>query len=307
MKVFSGNANRGLADKVAAYLQVPLGAMTVSRFPDGEINVVIEEDIRGSDCFVIQPTCHPVNENLMELLVTIDAFKRASAKRVTAVIPYYGYARQDRKHEGRVPITAKLVANLLVSAGVDRILAVDLHSAQIQGFFDIPVDHLYAAPILIRHIRDKKLDNLCVVAPDAGSLKMSNAFARRLNAGFAVVDKRRTRDGQVEVSTVVGDVRGKHVVFVDDMISTGTSLLSAYRLVREREPASINILVTHPVFCGNALANLAQIEAQEIIVTDSIPLAGKHLDNLVVLTLSELLGEAIRRIHNNESISKLFI
>jgi len=307
MKVFGGNAHPRLTEEICRYLEVKPGKIVLDRFPDGEIKVVIEEDIRGNDIFFIQPTCDPVNENLMELLVAIDAFKRASAKRFTAVIPYYGYARQDRKHEGRVPITAKLVANLLTAAGVDRLLTVDLHSSQIQGFFDIPVDHLFAAPVLIRYMQEKELENLCVVAPDPGSIKMANAFAKRLNAAFGVVDKRRVGDEQVEVSNIIGDVRGKNVVFVDDIISTGSSLLRAYEVVREYDPRSIYVLVTHPVLCADALENLKKIEAEEIIVTNSIPLGEKRLDNLTVLSIAELLGEAIRRIHNNESVSKLFI
>ena len=307
MKIFGGNANPGLTAEVCRFLDVTQGKITIKRFPDGEIGIVIDEDIRGNDIFFIQPTCDPVNQNLMELLVAIDAFKRASAKRFTAVIPYYGYARQDRKHEGRVPITAKLVANLLIAAGLDRLLTIDLHSSQIQGFFDLPVDHLFAAPVLIDYIRSKQLEDMCVVAPDPGSIKMSNAFAKKLNAGFGVVDKRRTGDTEVEVSNIIGDVKGKNVIFVDDIVSTGTSLVRASSVVHQYNPKSVYILVTHPVLCGNALENLKQIDAEEIIVTNTIPLDGKKLDNLVVLSVAELLGEAIRRIHNNQSISNLFI
>jgi len=307
MKIFCGNANKPLAEKVCNYLDVPLGEVTVRAFPDGETNVAIREDIRGNDIFIIQPTCDPVNDNLMELLIMVDAFRRASAKRVTAVVPYFGYARQDRKHEGRVPITAKLVANLIASAGTERILTVDLHSAQIQGFFDIPVDHLFAAPVLIEHIKKKGLDNICVVAPDPGSIKMSNAFAKRLDADFAIIDKRRTGDTKVEVNNVVGDVKGKHVVFVDDMIATGTSLVSGYNLVMEYGPKSVHILATHPVLCGKATENFKDLDIQEMVVTDSIPTEGKNINNMVVLSLAKLLGEAIRRIHNNQSVSSLFI
>jgi len=307
MKVFGGNANPDLTEQVCNFLDVPQGKITIKRFPDGEIGIVIDEDIRGNDIFFIQPTCNPVNENLMELLIAIDAFKRASAKRFTAVIPYYGYARQDRKHEGRVPITAKLAANLLEAAGTDRILTIDLHSSQIQGFFDMPVDHIFAAPVLIEHVKSKKLENMCIVAPDPGSIKMSNAFAKRLDAGFGVIDKRRTGDREVEVSNIIGDVKGKNVVFVDDIISTGGSLVKANEVVRQYGPESVHILVTHPVLCGEALENLASIDAEEIIVTNTIPTDGKDLDNLTVLSVAELLGEAIQRIHNNQSISSLFI
>ena len=280
MKIFGGNANQKLTEEVCGFLDVPQGDIVIKRFPDGEIGVVINEDIRGNDIFFIQPTCDPINESLMELLVAIDAFKRASVKRFTAVIPYYGYARQDRKHEGRVPITAKLVANLLVAAGIDRLLTIDLHSSQIQGFFDLPVDHLFAAPVLIDYIRSKQLENICVVAPDPGSIKMANAFAKRLDAGFGVIDKRRTGDTEVEVSNIIGDVKGKNVIFVDDIVSTGTSLISASSVVRQYNPKSIHILVTHPVLCGKALENLQSIDAEEIIVTNTIPLNGKNLDNL---------------------------
>lgn len=307
MKIFAGNASPELAQEVCDYLNISLGEIKVTRFPDSETNVVIEENIRGNDIFIIQSTCHPVNENLVDLLVMVDAFKRASAQRVTAVIPYFGYARQDRKHEGRVPITAKLVANLIAGSGVDRILTVDLHSSQIQGFFDIPVDHLFAAPVLLKYIRSKDLKDMCVVAPDPGSIKMSNAFARKLNAGFAIIDKRRVEDSKVEANNVVGEVEGKAVVFVDDIISTGTSLIKAAELVRRFKPKSIHILVTHPVLCGNAIENLKEIKAEEIIVTNSVPLDNKRMDNLTVLSLAELLGEAIHRIHNNESVSTLFI
>lgn len=307
MKVFGGNAHPELTAAVCDFLDVPQGKITIKRFPDGEIGIVIDEDIRGNDIFFVQPTCNPVNENLMELLIAIDAFKRASAKRFTAVIPYYGYARQDRKHEGRVPITAKLAANLLEAAGVDRMLTIDLHSSQIQGFFDLPVDHLFAAPVLIDYIKSKNLENMCVVAPDAGSIKMSNAFAKRLNAGFGVIDKRRTGDTEVEVNNIIGNVEGRNVIFVDDIVSTGTSLMRANEVVRKFNPKSVYIMVTHPVLCGNALENLTSIEADEVIVADTIPLQGKSLDNLVVLSVAELLGEAIRRIHNNQSVSNLFI
>jgi len=306
--VFSGNANKALARRVADYLNLPLGNCEVSRFPDGEIDVKVLEDVRGADVYVVQPTCPPVNENLIELLILIDCLRRASAERITAVIPYFGYARQDRKAEGRVPITAKLVANMIVSAGAQRALAMDLHAHQIQGFFDIPMDHLYAAPVLVDHFRKLELHDLTVVSPDVGGVKMARAYAKRLGAGLAICDKRRSGPTETEVMNVIGDVEGRNVVLVDDLISTGTSITEASRACKSRGAKEVWICATHPVLAGSALEKLRKAPLKEIVVTDTIPVDGKDVPgNLRVLSVANLLGEAIRRIHKSESVSSLFM
>ncbi|MBE7464004.1 MAG: ribose-phosphate pyrophosphokinase [Planctomycetes bacterium] len=307
IRIFCGNAHPKQAEQVCAYLDVPLGAAEVGRFPDGEIKIRILEDIRGRDVFILQPTSPPVNDHLMELLAIIDACKRASAQRITAVIPYYGYARQDRKHEGRVPITAKLVANLIATAGADRVLCMDLHATQIQGFFDIPLDHLYAWPVLLQHVHDMKMDNLTILSPDPGRMKLANRFAQKLNGELAVIDKRRKGDSDVEKGHVVGDIKGRTVVIVDDMISTAGSITQAVHTALEFGAREIITMCTHPVFCGRAFERLNGLPVKELAVCDTIPLKKRPENiNLVVLSVSEVLAEAIRRTHLNESISKLF-
>jgi len=307
--IFSGNANKPLAKKVCASLGFDLGKAEISRFPDGEIDLKITEDVRGADVYVIQPTCPPVNENLMELLLLIDCLRRASSERITAVVPYFGYARQDRKAEGRVPISAKLVANLISAAGATRALSVDLHAPQIQGFFDIPTDHLYAAPVLIEHFRRLELKDVTVVSPDVGGIKMARAYAKRLNAGLAICDKRRSGPTETEVMHVIGDVQKRNVILVDDMISTGTSISEAARACRSHGAKEIFICATHAVLAGSAVEKLAKAPVKEVVVTDTIPLDGKEkqVENLRVLSIANLLGEAIRRIHHSESVSSLFV
>jgi ribose-phosphate pyrophosphokinase len=307
LAVFCGSANRPLAKRVCDYLNLPVGNLEVGRFPDGEIDLKVMEDVRGADVYVIQPTCPPVNEHIMELLILIDCLRRASAERITAVIPYFGYARQDRKAEGRVPISAKLVANLITASGATRALAVDLHAAQIQGFFDIPVDHLYAAPVLVEHFRRLSLADLTVVSPDVGGIKMARAYAKRLGAGLAICDKRRSGPAETEVMHVIGDVSGRNVVLVDDMISTGTSIVEAARACLNNGSKDIYICATHAVMAGKAVEKLQKAPVKEVVVTDTIPLDGKELSNLKVLSIANLLGEAIRRIHHSESVSSLFL
>jgi len=305
--VFSGNANKVLAKKVCDYLSLPLGKIEISRFPDGEIDMKIMEDVRGADVYVIQPTCPPVNENLMELLIMVDCLRRASAERITAVIPYFGYARQDRKAEGRVPISAKLVANVITAAGVSRALAVDLHAAQLQGFFDIPMDHLYAAPVLVDYFRRLDLKDLTIVSPDVGGIKMARAYAKRLNADLAIVDKRRSGPTEIEAMHVIGEVKDRNVILVDDMISTATSITEAARVCRKKGAKDIWICGTHAVLAGKAVEKLQKAPVKEVVVTDTIPLDGKEFPNLRVLSIANLLGEAIRRIHHSESVSGLFL
>lgn len=308
--VFPGTASRELTDRVCAYLNLPPSGVTVRRFPDGEIDVKLGEDVRGSDVFIIQSTCPPVNENLMELFIMIDSLRRASADRITAVIPYYGYARQDRKMEGRVPITAKLVANLLAEAGASRVLAMDLHAPQIQGFFDIPMDHLYSSPVLIEYIRELKIPKLMFVSPDIGGVKMVRAYAKRLEVDIAIIDKRRVGDAQTEVMNLVGNVRGNHVVILDDMISTGTSITQAAQACLENGAREVIIAATHPVFAGDCVEKLRKSGAREIVVTDTIPIPeekARRIPNLRVLSIAPLLGEAIQRIHRSESVSALFV
>ncbi len=306
--IFSGNANKPLAKRVADYLNLPLGNCDISKFPDGEIDVKVLEDVRGSDVYVIQPTCPPVNENLMELLILIDCLRRASAERITAVMPYFGYARQDRKAEGRVPITAKLCANMITTAGAQRALAMDLHAHQIQGFFDIPMDHLYAAPVLVDYLRKLEIQDLVIVSPDVGGIKMARAYAKRLNAGLAIVDKRRSGPTETEVMHIIGDVEGKNIVLVDDLISTGTSISEAARACKSKGGKDVYICATHPVLAGNAVEKLRKASLKEVVVTDSIPLEGRDVPaNLKALSVANLLGEAIRRIHKSESVSSLFL
>jgi len=307
MKIFTGSANPGLAEKIAHYLSMPLGDATLTRFPDGEIHVKIQENIRGKDVFLIQPTCTPPNEMLMEMLIMVDAMKRASAERITAVIPYYGYARQDRKDQPRVPITAKLVANLLVAAGVQRVLTVDLHAQQIQGFFDIPVDHLYAFPIISTHLKSLNLVNPVVVAPDTGGVKTAYAYMRELESSLAVVAKQRMGPSDVEAFALVGDVDGCTAIMVDDMTTTAGTLCSAARLLKERGARDIIAAVSHATITEEGLARLKASEISELIVTDTVPLGvdGEGYP-IKVLSVAELLGEAILRIHEGRSVTTLF-
>jgi ribose-phosphate pyrophosphokinase len=304
--VFSGGANPVLGQKVCKFLGLDAGKIEISRFPDGEIDMKILEDVRGADVYVVQSTCPPVNENLMELLIMIDCLRRASAERITAVIPYFGYARQDRKAEGRVPISAKLVANIITAAGATRALAVDLHAAQLQGFFDIPMDHLYAAPVLVEYFRQLNLKDLTIVSPDVGGIKMARAYAKRLNADLAIVDKRRSGPAETEVMHIIGDVEGRNIILVDDMISTATSITEAAKHCKKKGAKDIYICGTHAVLAGKAVEKLQKAPVKEVVVTDTIPTAGKEFANLKVLSIANLLGEAIRRIHHSESVSTLF-
>jgi ribose-phosphate pyrophosphokinase len=304
--VFSGSANPVLGTKVCKSLGLEPGRLEISRFPDGEIDLKVLDDVRGADVYVIQPTCPPVNENLMELLIIIDCLRRASAERITAVLPYFGYARQDRKAEGRVPISGKLVANIITAAGATRALAVDLHAAQLQGFFDIPMDHLYAAPVLVEYFRQLNLKDLTIVSPDVGGIKMARAYAKRLNADLAIVDKRRSGPTETEVMHVIGEVEGRNVILVDDMISTATSITEAAKVCKKKGAREIYICGTHAVLAGKAVEKLQKAPVKEVVVTDTIPTAGKEFANLKVLSVSNLLGEAIRRIHHSESISDMF-
>lgn len=306
LKLFSGSANRKLAEGIALYLGLPLGDVKIGRFPDGETTIKIEDNIRGKDVFVIQPTCNPVNENLMELLIMIDAMQRGSAARITAVLPYYGYARQDRKDQPRVPITAKLVANLLVAAGADRLLSMDLHSQQIQGFFDIPVDHLFAAPVIVKHLREMRLEDLVVVSPDPGGMKMAYAYSRMLHADLAIVAKRRTSSCEVESHQVVGNVEGKTALLVDDLIATGGTLCAAAKLLKKHGAKRLLAAATHGVFVHEWLARLQEAQIDEYIVTDSLPIKDIGGLPVTILSVAEVLGEAIFRIHNNQSVSSLF-
>ena len=306
-KIFSGNANIELAKKIAKFLNVPLGDALVSTFSEGEIRVKINEDVRGRDVFIVQPTCPPTNNNLMELLIMIDALKRASARRVTAVIPYFGYARQDRKDQPRVPITAKLVANILEAAGADRVLTMDLHASQIQGFFDIPLDHLFAVNVIVDYFKKKKLKDLVVASPDVGGIKMARAYAKRLGAALVVVDKRRTDDTKVEVMNILGEVKGKNVVIVDDLVATASSMCEAAVALKKAGSLKIFTAVSHPILSGPAIERIKKSPIEEFVITDSIPLGADKKDPVFkVLSVSELLGEAIKRIHDEESVSSLF-
>jgi ribose-phosphate pyrophosphokinase len=309
IKVFSGSSNGPLAKAVCDYLDIPLGGARIDRFPDGEKIIRVEDDVRGRDCFVIQSTCRPVDEHLMELLIYLDCLRRASAKRVTAVIPYFGYARQDRKDEGRVPITAKLVANLITAAGADRILAIDLHAQQLQGFFDIPVDHLTGELVLSKYFRDKKIEQLTVVSPDVGNIKIASRYASHLGGDLAIVHKRRLSGSEVQAQELIGAVEGRNVLMCDDMITTAGTVCSAANLVKERGARNIYIGATHGVFAPGAVEKLSKALIDEVVVTDTIPLAAEvaKLKKVKVLTVSAMVGEAIKRIHRNESVSSLFV
>ena len=306
--LFSGRANPELANKIAKHIGVPLGKMELSSFSDKEMYVRINENIRGKDVFLIQPTSPSANENLMELLIMIDAFQRASARRITAVIPYYGYGRQDRKDEPRVPITAKLVANLITTAGADRVLTMDLHAAQIQGFFDIKVDHLFAAPVFIDYFISKNFKNLVILSPDMGGIRRARAYANRLGASLAVIDKRRTGANKAEVLNVIGKVKGKQILIVDDMIDTGGTLIAAVKALTKKGVQEIYVSATHPILSGSAYEMIESSSLKELVVTDTIPLKQeKAKTKIKVLSVALLLGEAIKRIHENRSVSSLFV
>lgn len=308
LTIFTGNANPELAEKICDYLGVELGKAVVDRFSEGEIRVKIEQNVRGNDVFIIQPTCPPPNENLMELLIMIDAVRRASAARVTAVIPYFGYARQDRKDQPRVPISAKLVANLITTAGANRVLTMDLHAGQIQGFFDIPLDHLFAVKIFVDHLKNiLDVSNLVVVSPDVGGIKMARAYAKRLGVPLAIVDKRRISMETAEVMNILGDVDGKDVCIVDDIIATGGSLVEAVLALKEKGARDVYATITHPVLSGPAIERLRKSGIKRLYVTDTIPIPKeKKIPKIEVLSVAELLGEAIKRIHKEESVSVLF-
>ncbi len=310
LQIFAGNSNPDLASRVSEYLDVPLGQAEVRRFSDGEVMVEIDENVRGSDVFVIQSTSTPVNDHLMELLLMLDAFRRASAKRVTAVIPYYGYARQDRKVSPRVPISAKLVADLISTAGASRVLTLDLHAGQIQGFFDIPVDNLYATPVIFKHVRENLgRESVTVVSPDPGGVERARAFAKRLNAGLAIIDKRRVRANEVAEMRVVGDVVGQKTIIIDDIVDTAGTLAAAAGALKDAGAESVFACCTHPVLSGPAIERIGGSALTKLLVTDTIPLRedGLACDKIETLSIAHLLGEAIVRTHREESISSLFL
>jgi ribose-phosphate pyrophosphokinase len=311
LSIFTGNANRALAEEICKFVEIPLGRSDVTHFSDGEIYVEIGENVRGVTCFVVQPTCSPPNQALMELLIMIDALKRASAGSIVAIVPYFGYARQDRKAKPRTPITAKLVANLITAAGADRACALDLHAGQIQGFFDIPFDHLFAMPVLIEELRALGFggEQTVVVSPDAGGVERARAFSKRLDASLAIIDKRRPAPNVSEVMNIVGDVRGKRAVIVDDIIDTAGTLTHAAEAIVKAGAASVSACATHPVFSGKAVQRITESSLQNVVVTNTIPLteAGQLCSKVRVKSVGRLLGEAIKRIHHGDSISSLFV
>ena len=308
LKIFSGSSNPNLAQAICKHLEIPIGGAKIGVFPDSEKVIRIEDDVRGRDCFVIQSTCNPVDVHLMELLIYLDCLRRASAKRVTAVIPYFGYARQDRKDEGRVPITAKLAANLITTAGADRVLAIDLHAAQLQGFFDIPVDHLTGELVISKYFLDKKIDSLTVVSPDVGNIKMASRYASHLSGQLAIVHKKRISGEEVEVGELIGEVEGRNILMCDDIIATAGTVCSAAEMVKSRGAKNIFITATHGVLAGEAIERISKAPIDELVITDSIPLTeeSKKLKCIKVLSIARMLGEAIKRIHRNESVSNLF-
>lgn len=308
LKIFSGRSNPDLACEVCNYLGIPLGGANIDTFPDGEKVIRIEDDVRGRDCFVVQSTCNPVDENLMELLIFLDCLRRASAQRVTAVVPYFGYARQDRKDEGRVPITAKLVANLITTAGANRVLAIDLHAHQLQGFFDIPVDHLSGELVLGKHFKDMRIDNLTVVSPDVGNMKIASHYAAHLGGELAIVHKKRLTGSKVDAQVIIGEVKGRNILMCDDIIATAGTVSSAAKLIKERGAEKIYVGATHGVFTQQAVERLSEAPIEEVAVTNTIPLNEntKKIKKLKVLSVAAMLGEAIKRIHRNESVSSLF-
>ena len=310
IKLFTGNAHKGLAKEIADDLDIPVGDATVSKFSDGEITVHINENVRGTDVFVLQPTCMPVNHNIMELLLMVDALKRASARRITAVIPYYGYARQDRKVQPRVPISAKLVADLITAAGTNRVLTMDLHAAQIQGFFNIPVDNLYASPVLLDYVHNKyNSQNLVIVSPDAGGVERARSFAKKLQCSIAIIDKRREAANISQSMNVIGEVKGKDTIILDDMVDTGGTTIQAVSALKEKGAKNVIAACTHAVLSGNAVEKVNNSVLEELIVTNTIPLDSKKekCKKLTVLSIATLIGEAIKRIHEESSVSSLFV
>ncbi len=308
LAIFSGNANRPLAEEICRYIEIPLGNARVSAFSDGESFVEISENVRGVNCFVVQPTSAPVNQNLMELLVMIDALKRASAGSIIAVIPYFGYARQDRKVKPRTPISAKLAADLISAAGADRVLSIDLHAGQIQGFFNIPVDHLFALPVMIDYLRDRlRSRELVIISPDAGGVERARAYSKRLGAGLAIIDKRRDAPNVSEVMNIIGDVEGKDAVIIDDMIDTAGTLTQAADAVHQKGATRVMAMATHAVLSGPAMDRISASSLDEVIVTNSIPPQKDLGEKIKVLSVAKLLGEAIKRVHHGDSISSLFI
>ncbi len=311
LMIFTGNANPKLAQAIANYLTIPLGKATVERFSDGEIQVEIEDHVRGRDAFVVQPTCAPTNDNLMELLIMVDALRRASVQRVTAVIPYFGYARQDRRpRSARVPITAKLVANMLMAAGVDRVLTVDLHADQIQGFFDIPVDNVYASPVLLGDMWRQKFGDFTVVSPDVGGVVRARALAKRLDdADLAIIDKRRPKANEAQIMHIIGNVKGRFCVLVDDMVDTAGTLCRAAEALKQKGAARVVAYASHPVLSGPAIDNISKSELDELVVTDTIPLGKRAVacKKIRQLSVAQTLGETIRRISNDESVSSMYI
>ncbi len=311
LKIFAGRASIDLAEAICRGLDLPLGQAHTDMFPDGELIVKLNEDVRGRDCFVVQSTYNPVNAHLMELLIYIDCLRRASARRITAVIPYFGYARQDRKDEGRVPITAKLVANLIATAGANRVLAMDLHAEQIQGFFDIPVDHLHASPVIVNYLESirEQIGDVVLVSPDVGNVKIASKFAGWIGGDFAIIDKRRKSGTEVVSANIIGEIKGKTILLVDDMISTAGTMCEAAKLLCSRGASNIIAAATHPVLVGLAMERLAESPISKVIVTDSIPTGARCRpieDKIVRLSVAKLLGEAIYRIHHNKSVSSLF-
>ncbi|HVO09699.1 MAG TPA: ribose-phosphate pyrophosphokinase [Vicinamibacteria bacterium] len=309
LRIFTGTAHPALGEAIASCLGMPLGRAHLARFSDGEVWFQIHDNVRGADVFVVQPTCSPVNENLVELLLMLDAFKRSSASRLTAVLPYYGYARQDRKDKPRVPISAKLVADLLSTAGTDRVLTVDLHAAQIQGFFDVPVDHLFAAPVIIEHVQKLHLPNLTVISPDAGGVERARAYAKRLDAALAIVDKRRDQPNVAEVHNVIGDVEGRTALIVDDIVDTAGTLTKVAEAIKAAGAREVLASCTHPVLSGHALERIEKSPLSTLIVTDSLPLTAEKraCSKIVVLTIAELLARAIKNIHEETSVTSLFV
>lgn len=306
-KVFTANSHPALAEEISAIMGKPLGKATVNKFSDGEISISIGETVRGVDCYIVQSTCNPVNDNLMELLIMIDAMKRASAGRVTAVIPYYGYARQDRKAKARDPITAKLVANILVAAGADRVLTMDLHAAQIQGYFDIPVDHLVGLPILVNYFRQKNIEDLVIVSPDHGSVKRTRSMAEALNCPIAIVDKRRPEPNKSEIMNIIGDISGKNCILIDDMIDTAGTIVNAANAIKKMGAKSVYACATHAVLSGPAISRIEESAIEEIVLLNTLPIPDeKRIEKMTTLSVAPLFAEAMTRIHNHESVSKLF-
>ena len=308
LKVFAGSSNPELAEEICQYLGVPPGEQSLRRFSDGEVAYQVLENVRGADVFVVQPSCPPVNESIMEMLIMIDAFKRASARRITAVLPYYGYARQDRKDKPRVPISAKIVGDLLTAVGASRLLTMDLHAGQIQGFLNIPVDHLFAAPVILEHLATLGLNNPAIVSPDAGGVERARFYAERLKANLAIIDKRRVVANEAETMNIIGDVQGQEVVVVDDMIDTAGTLVKAAQALIDQGATRVYAAASHGVLSGPAIQRLRESPVEKVIVTNSITVTeGKRIDKLTILSVASLLGEAIRSIHEETSVSKLFI